>query len=145
MAESVLTGESAPEVTSTGTWRESLPDEIKESGALKDIPDVNTLAKSYVDAQSFIGRSIRIPGEDAGEDVRADFKDRLSKVDGVGFIPTQESSKEEWDSFYGKLGRPDEVDGYNIHRPENLPGDEQVERGFLEKMHQVGLKAYKLF
>ena len=39
-----LTNEPTPTDTSSNTWREALPEEIREAGALKDIPDVNTLA-----------------------------------------------------------------------------------------------------
>ena len=134
-----LTNEPTPTDTASNTWREALPEEIREAGSLKDIPDVNTLAKSYVDAQSFIGRSIRIPGEDASDEVRSEFNAKLTEVPGVGRIPTEESSSEDWGTFYNQLGRPQSVDDYKIERPENLPGDPEAERGFLEKMHEVGL------
>ena len=34
-----LTNEPTPTDTSSNTWREALPEEIREAGALKDIPE----------------------------------------------------------------------------------------------------------
>lgn len=45
-------------------WREELPDELKAEPALKDIPDVVTLAKAFRDTKAMVGSSIRLPGED---------------------------------------------------------------------------------
>ena len=134
-----LTNEPTQTDTSSGTWRSDLPEELREAGSLKDIPDVGTLAKAYVDAQSYIGGSIRIPGQDAGEEAWSDFKGKLNGIPGLGTIPTPESPQEDWASFYNKLGRPENADGYSIDRPENLPGDPEAEQAFLEKMHEVGL------
>ena len=133
-----LTNEPTPTDTSSNTWREALPEEIREAGALKDIPDVNTLAKSYVDAQSFVGRSIRIPGEDASDEVKSEFNTKLTEVPGVGRIPTTESSAEDWQEFYGKMGRPEAPDGYKIERTSES-GDPEMEASFLSKMHEIGL------
>ena len=134
-----LTNEPTQTDTSSGTWRSDLPEELREAGSLKDIPDVGTLAKAYVDAQSYIGGSIRIPGQDAGEEAWSDFKGKLNGIPGLGTIPTPESPQEDWASFYNKLGRPENADGYSIDRPENLPGDPEAEQAFLEKMHEIGL------
>jgi len=131
--ETTLTSES------TTNWRDALPDDIKESGALQDIKDINTLAKSYVDAQSFIGRSIRIPGDDASDDVKNDFREKLTKVPGVGYIPTSESSEEEWGQFYGTLGRPDTADDYKMPQRDDLAGDPDVDKRLLGEMHKLGL------
>ena len=137
--ESVLTQEAAPvENTSSGTWRESLPEDLRESGSLKDIPDVNTLAKAYSDAQSYIGRSIRIPGEDAGEDVWSDFNQKLTNVPGVARIPSEDSAAEDWSAFYNRMGRPESADAYSITRPEGAEASE-AEGALLAKLHEIGL------
>ena len=93
----------------TDNWRDALPDEIKELETLQDIPDVETLAKSYDDAQKYVGRSIRIPSEDAGDEAITEFRTKLTQVPGVVILPG-EDDKEGWNAFYSKLGRPS--DGY---------------------------------
>lgn len=139
---SILTGDAPvvqAESTSGGTWRESLPEDIREAGALKDIPDVATLAKAHVDAQSFIGRSVRIPGEDAGDDVWSDFRGKLTQVPGVGELPTEDSDDETWGRFYDSMGRPSEPGGYEITRPEGAQGNAEIEAPLFEQFHKLGL------
>jgi len=138
--ETILTStETAVEETANGTWRESLPDDLKEAGSLKDMPDVGTLAKAYVDAQSYIGRSTRIPTEDASKEVWDDFRGKLTQVKGVGMIPTDESSSEEWSDFYTRMGRPNEPGEYKIDRPEGSEGNADIEMGLMIKAHELGL------
>jgi hypothetical protein len=138
MAESLLTAtEPAPEPE--GNWRDQLPEDLRDAGSLKDIPDVPTLAKAYTDAQSFIGRSVRIPGEDASEDTWTDFRDKLKQVPGIGIIPTSQSSEDDWGHFYNSLGRPEKPEDYNIVRPEGTEPNEEAELGLLQKLHSLGL------
>lgn len=138
--ESVLTQEAPQEDTSGGTWRESLSEDLREAGSLKDIPDVQTLAKAYTDAQSYIGRSIRIPGEDAGQDTWNDFNAKLMEVPGIAQVPTDESSQEDWAAFYNRMGRPENPAEYRIDRPEGMEATE-AEGPLLEKLHELGLNS----
>lgn len=138
--ESILTQDAPQETTAGGTWRESLPEDLREAGSLKDIPDIPTLAKAYTDAQSYIGRSIRIPGEDAGDDTWTDFNAKLMNVPGVAKVPTSESSPEEWASFYTTMGRPESAADYRIERPEGMQAGE-AEAPLLEKLHELGLNS----
>lgn len=137
-SESILTQETAAPAPE-GNWRDSLPDDLRSAGSLKDIPDVPTLAKAYNDAQSYIGRSVRIPGDDAGDEVWSDFKNKLTQVPGIGVIPTQESSEDDWSHFYKSMGRPDTVEDYNISRPEGAIENPEAEAGILAKLHELGL------
>jgi hypothetical protein len=52
----------------TTDWRANLSDDLRSSKGLESVKDVESLAKQFLDAQSHIGNSIRIPGEDAGQD-----------------------------------------------------------------------------
>lgn len=137
LTDESTTETTAPEVESTaaGTWRDSLPEDLREVGSLKDIPDIATLAKAYNDAQSFIGRSVRIPGEDAGDDVWSDFRGKLTQVPGIAQVPTEASPEEEWTAFYNSMGRPEAPDGYKIGEST----DPDTDAAILEQFHKVGL------
>ena len=78
-------------------WRSALDEGLRSDPTLADIKDLNGLAKSYVHAQRMVGKDkLVIPGE--------------------GADPT------EWDSFYEKLGRPQ--DGkYNLDPKGIIPDD----------------------
>lgn len=73
--------EPAPEPSPADSdWRTALPDDLRQAKALSDVADVESLAKQFVDQQSFLGNSVRIPSEHASEaDVEA-FRSKLREV-----------------------------------------------------------------
>lgn len=86
-------------------WHEGLSDEYRGNESLANIPDIDTLAKSYLDAQSYMGGSIRIPSDDAGEDDWSSFNQKLTdKVPTLMNIPSDEA--EARTALLSRLGRP---------------------------------------
>lgn len=59
--------------------------------------------------------------------------------------PKDDAPKEEWDKFYGKLGRPETPDAYDFKRPEGLPEDmpysDELASSAKSWMHEAGLNA----
>jgi hypothetical protein len=98
-------------------WRSALDEGLRSDPTLADIKDLNGLAKSYVHAQRMVGKDkLVIPGE--------------------GADPT------EWDSFYEKLGRPQ--DGkYNLDPkgiiPDDMPFQPEAIDHFKKVFHEAGL------
>lgn len=82
-----------------GDWRNSLPEDIRSHTSFQDIKDVGALAKSFIHAQSMVG------------------KDKIA-------IPTDKSTPEEWAAFHTRLGRPEKADGYKFD--EKLVADGSV-------------------
>ena len=113
----------------TESWHSGLSEEYRGNESLSQIPDLNTLAKSYLDAQQYAGGSIRIPGEDASTDDWTAFNSKLtSKVPTLLNLPNDEA--EARDAMYARLGRPDTKDGYQI---------EGADPEFLQWAHDNGL------
>lgn len=56
-------------------------------------------------------------------------------------IPTEESTQEDWDSFYNKLGRPESPDKYELDMPEGA--DENFAKWYKDQAHKHGLSATK--
>ena len=82
--------------------------------------------------RSRMGRSITIPGEDASDEDRQSFKQRLrDKVTGLVELPA-EGDSEGWGEFYKQLGRPDQIEDYTVTQEivENVPTD--VLKGYAE-------------
>tara|TARA_R100000995_G_scaffold30176_3_gene13434 strand:- start:16383 stop:17207 length:825 start_codon:yes stop_codon:yes gene_type:complete len=105
--------EVAPSVAETSSdWRSMLPEDIRDHSALSSIHDVPNLAKSFVNAQSMIGR------------------DKIA-------IPSQHSTPEDWDQVYNKLGRPEGPDKYEMELPENT--DEKFVGWYKDTAHKLGL------
>ena len=100
-------------VEPTESWHSGLSEEYRGNESLSQIPDIDTLAKSYLDAQQYAGGSIRIPSEEASEDDWTAFNAKLTaKVPTLLNLPSDET--EARNAMYARLGRPDTVDGYQV-------------------------------
>ena len=116
--------DNAPDVstetkTSGGDWRSALPEDIRDNPSFAKFNDVTSLASSYVNLQSHLGR------------------DKIAK-------PVTDS---DWDDVYEFLGRPESADKYEIELPEGLPdeiasqfNDEKLSL-FKQEAHKLGLNA----
>lgn len=108
-------------------WKEALPENIRQEKCLDNIKTFGTLVQSYVHGQKALGAK------------------RLA-------LPSENSTPEEWDSFYKALGRPDAESDYStesVTLPEGIElDDEQVanfrkfafENGINQKTFAAALK-----
>jgi len=94
-------------------WRtEHLPEEMQENPAFKDVADVGSLAKQFVDLQSHIGNSIRIPSEEAGEaDLKSFHEKLIERVPDLMYKPDT-SNEEAMSQLYSQLGKPENAEAY---------------------------------
>ncbi len=106
--------ESTIESVESG-WTDGLSEEVITHPAMENVKDVADLANQFINAQGLIGRSIQIPSDDASEEQWTKFNERLTKVPSVYRTPATE---EEWTEMWGKLGRPEAPDGYELTPPE---------------------------
>lgn len=99
-------------------WRAGITDtELREHPSLRDIKDINGLAKTFVNQAKMIGQS------------------RLE-------VPNEKWTDQQWNDFYAKAGRPEKAEGYKVERPQLPDGmtyDEGLEKGALEAFHAAGL------
>lgn len=103
-----------PNTNAGGTetkWYDSLPDDLKSNDTIKHFQDVPALVKSYIHAQSMIGKK------------------------GV-VVPTDKDADEAWEGFYKAIGRP-ELDKYELKSPEGFDAEEL--KAFKEEMYQHGI------
>lgn len=102
-------------------WLDNLQnEELKSNETLSQLPDIETLAKSYIDAQSMVGGSVRIPGENAGqEDWDAFNKKMMDKVPTLMSRPDLENA-EQMQQVFEMLGRPKDANGYELEADESM-------------------------
>lgn len=133
----VSTNEVIENVTSSEVdWKSQVSEEYRES--VNDFKDLDGLVKSYNSAQSMLGNSIRIPGEDASEEARAEFYEKLSQVPGVARLPDMDNP-EAVNQFYQSLGRPETAEGYKFELPEGVELDGEALGNFRDLAHSIGL------
>lgn len=104
-------------IADTTDWRSSLPEDIRGSKVFDSVQDVNSLAKQFIDAQSHIGNSIRIPGEDAGQEAVDAFHQKLMNKTDLMVKPT---TAEDYSKVFESMGKPADGAGYTI--PEGTEG-----------------------
>lgn len=120
---------------STPIGLEALSETYRNDPSLKDFKTLDDLAKSYVNAKSMIGQSIRIPGPDASEEAKAEFYRKLEAVPGVvKFDPNS-------DDIYKRLGKPESPDNYQVQFDPQLNSDITLQKNFLAKAHAAGLNS----
>ncbi len=102
-----------------GGWdhvKGQIPEDLREEKEWEKIPDTPTLLKNYIHAQKRMGGSITIPDGDTDQEV--------------------------WNDLYAKLGRPETAEGYDGvfgDLPDGFEWQEDIQRGFLDAVHQAGL------
>lgn len=88
-----------------------------------------------------------LKGKDANE--LAKYVKELNSFAGKkGDIPKEDASEEEWEAFYAKMGRPEDVSGYEFGLNDEFkelvgenasPFFEKAVEGFKEQSHKLGL------
>jgi len=112
--------EEAP-LEAPATWIDDVPEDYRGEKSLSKYQSVGDLAKGHVHLSRMMGNSVKIPGED--------------------------STDEERNDFYTKMGRPETADNYEYARPdmpEGMSYDENSEKAFKQLAHDQGLSQNQL-
>ncbi|RLD77089.1 MAG: hypothetical protein DRJ15_14205, partial [Bacteroidetes bacterium] len=102
-----------------GDWRASLPEDIREATSLKDVSDVSSLAKQFVDQQQFLGNSIRVPSEEAGQKDWDAFYEKVERRAPELMRKSDLDTPEARSKMFSTLGKPKEATDYQA--PEGVP------------------------
>ncbi|MCH8476377.1 MAG: hypothetical protein LAT56_00330 [Wenzhouxiangella sp.] len=97
-------------------WMYQLPGELQKHEHLSKYSTIGELAKSFVDREAKADRLVEIPAEDADEETRQ--------------------------AFLNRLGRPESAEGYELEAPEDrdtVGFTEADENAYREKAHELGL------
>ena len=102
-------------------WKDSLPDYVKEWDETKNSDTKEKFFEQLANHRKSLGQSIRIPGEDASDEVVKAFQDKLiGKVPGLIQSLGDDPTDEDYERFYKSIGQPEELDGYVYDTDEDL-------------------------
>jgi hypothetical protein len=105
-----VTGGDAP-----ANWKTSISEEFRNDPSIEKFTEIDSLAKSYINATKMIGQ------------------DKI-------IIPTNNSTEDQWNEVYSKLGRPESADKYALDaKSETVEMDEGAIKSFAEQSHKLGL------
>jgi hypothetical protein len=97
------------------SWKETISEEFRNDPNISKFTEIDALAKSYINATRMIGQ------------------DKVS-------VPNENSTDDQWNEVYSKLGRPESADKYKLEvQSETAPLDEGAIKQFAENAHQLGL------
>lgn len=136
-----VTEQTASIPVSDSSFLSSLSDELKTNESLKKFKDIDSLAKSYVNLQSMVGSSLRIPSADASAEAKEEFFKKLESVEGIARMPSKEDET-AFLSFMNKLGRPESPEAYELPQSDSLLKDESKMKAaseFKKFAHSIGL------
>jgi len=104
-----------PVSTVAKSWKEAISEEFREDPNIAKFTEIDALAKSYINATRMIGQ------------------DKVA-------VPNNNSTDDQWNEVYDKLGRPESADKYKLEtESETAPLDEGAIKQFAENAHQLGL------
>jgi len=97
------------------SWKEAISEEFRNDPNISKFTEIDALAKSYINATRMIGQ------------------DKVA-------VPNENSTDDQWNEVYTKLGRPESADKYTLDaKSEVAPIDETAIKTFAETSHKLGL------
>lgn len=113
--EATISSTTNNTVQTSKSWKEIISKEYRSNPNIEKFTEIDALAKSYINAVSMIG-SDKIP------------------------VPTNNSTDEQWNEIYTKLGRPESPDKYKLDvKSDVVPIEETAVKSFAENAHKLGL------
>ena len=104
----------APQPTQS-TWKESISETYRNDPNIEKFTEIDALAKSYINATRMIGQ------------------DKVA-------VPNENSTDDQWNEVYAKLGRPESADKYKLDvKSETVPIEDGAIKQFAETSHKLGL------
>ena len=101
--------------TPVSTWKSSISEEFRNDPNIEKFTEIDALAKSYINATRMIGQD---------------------KV----VVPNKNSTDDQWNEVYSKLGRPESADKYKLEmKSESVAMDKSAMKNFAEQSHKLGL------
>ena len=97
------------------SWKEAISQEFRNDPNIEKFTEIDALAKSYINATQMIG------------------KDKVA-------VPNKNSTEEQWNEVFDKLGRPASADKYTLDvKSDVIPLNEGDVKQFAENAHKLGL------
>ena len=113
--EATIASTTIQQPTVNKTWKEAISEEFRSDPNIEKFTEIDALAKSYINATKMIGQ------------------DKVA-------VPNKNSTEDQWNEVYDKLGRPESADKYSLDvKSDVVPFDDGAVKQFAENAHKLGL------
>ena len=113
--EQTISSTTTEQPTVAKSWKDTISEEFRNDPNISKFTEIDALAKSYINATRMIGQ------------------DKVA-------VPNENSTDDQWQEVYGKLGRPESPDKYKLEvQSDTVPLDEGAIKSFAENAHKLGL------
>jgi len=113
--EATIASTTIQQPTVNKTWKEAISEEFRSDPNIEKFTEIDALAKSYINATKMIGQ------------------DKVA-------VPNKNSTEDQWNEVYDKLGRPESADKYSLNvKSDIVPMEETSIKQFAENAHKLGL------
>ena len=113
--EQTISSTTTEQPTVAKSWKETISEEFRNDPNISKFTEIDALAKSYINATRMIGQ------------------DKVA-------VPNENSTDDQWQEVYGKLGRPESPDKYKLEvQSDTVPLDDGAIKSFAENAHKLGL------
>ena len=113
--ETTISSTTAEQPTVSKSWKDIISEEFRNDPNISKFTEIDALAKSYINATRMIGQ------------------DKVA-------VPNNNSTEDQWNEVYSKLGRPESPDKYELNAKSDIvPIDETAIKTFAETSHKLGL------
>ena len=113
--EQTISSTTTEQPTVAKSWKDTISEEFINDPNISKFTEIDALAKSYINATRMIGQ------------------DKVA-------VPNENSTDDQWNEVYGKLGRPESPDKYKLETNSDVVSlDEGAIKSFTENAHQLGL------
>jgi len=125
---------SSESTVMSADWRNNLPEKVRGWDEVKNSDTAEKFFDQIANQRSLMGQSIRVPGEDAGEESMSAFYEKLrSKVPGLMRSPDPDDA-DAVNHVLEALGKPVDVDGYRLDDSANVTAEQLAElRGIAQE------------
>ena len=113
--EQTISSTTTEQPTVAKSWKDTISEEFRNDPNISKFTEIDALAKSYINATRMIGQ------------------DKVA-------VPNENSTDDQWQEVYGKLGRPESPDKYKLEvKSDTVPLDDGAIKSFAENAHKLGL------
>ena len=113
--ETPISATTEQPTTVAKSWKDAISQEYRDDQNIQKFTEIDALAKSYINATKMIGQDKMV-------------------------IPNNNSTDDQWNEVYEKLGRPESAEKYKLEaKSDVVPMDEGAIKTFAEQSHKLGL------